>query len=241
MIKKGKQIIVALDFPHLKSALDFAEQLDPLACRVKIGKELFTASGPACIESFQKRGFEVFLDLKFHDIPNTVAKACEVAADLGCWMVNLHVSGGRQMLESAANILAKRSKRPLLVGVTVLTSMRKIDLRETGIAFGPEKQVLLLTALAREAGMDGIVCSPLEARSVRKEMGCNFVLVTPGVRPSSSTADDQNRIATPAEAVNMGSDFLVIGRPITRAENPPAVLQQIYDSLVTSVEQSGLD
>ena len=241
MIKKSKQIIVALDFPCLKTALDFSKRVDPLTCRVKIGKELFTASGPACIEAFQKRGFDVFLDLKFHDIPNTVSRACEAAADLGCWMVNLHVAGGRQMLEKAVEALARRKKRPLLIGVTVLTSMRQVDLNAIGVTHALEKQVLLLAALAKETGLDGVVCSPLETRAIRTEAGNNFVLVTPGVRPSQAKADDQSRIATPEEAINLGSDFLVIGRPITRAENPQRVLQQISERLAPSTEQTGLD
>ena len=241
MIKKSKQIIVALDYPCLESALDFSELIDPLTCRVKIGKELFTASGPACIEEFQKRGFDVFLDLKFHDIPNTVSRACEVAADLGCWMINLHVTGGRQMLEKAAGVLARRKTRPLLIGVTVLTSMKQVDLGAMGITHALEKQVLLLASLAKETGLDGVVCSPLEIRAVRKEAGEDFVLVTPGIRPSQANADDQSRIATPEEAIKMGSDFLVIGRPITRAENPQGILQQISERLASSIEQAGLD
>jgi orotidine-5'-phosphate decarboxylase len=238
MRKKNKQIIVALDLPCLKSAVDFAERLDPHACRVKIGKELFTASGPSSIEALQKRGFDVFLDLKFHDIPNTVARACEVAADLGCWMVNLHVSGGQKMLEKAVDALGRRKERPLLIGVTVLTSMSQVDLREVGIDLSPEKQVLRLTALAKQVGLDGVVCSPLETRAVRKEAGNDFILVTPGVRPARTEADDQNRIATPIEAINMGSDFLVIGRPITRAKDPQAALQQISGSLALLMEQA---
>jgi len=221
-------VIVALDFPTAEAALDLAARLDPARCRVKVGKELFTRSGPAVVERLQAQGFEVFLDLKYHDIPNTVAAACRAAADLGVWMVNVHASGGRRMMAAAREALeAGQGARPLLIGVTVLTSMGPEDLAEVGISVPPEEQVLRLARLGRDSGLDGVVCSPLEAAPLRQALGRDFRLVTPGVRPAGAAKGDQTRIMTPADALAAGSDYLVIGRPITQADDPVAALTSI--------------
>ena len=221
-------VIVALDFPTAEAALDLAARLDPARCRVKVGKELFTRSGPAVVERLQAQGFEVFLDLKYHDIPNTVAAACRAAADLGVWMVNVHASGGRRMMAAAREALdAAQGARPLLIGVTVLTSMGPEDLAEVGVPAPPEEQVLRLARLGRDSGLDGVVCSPLEAAPLRQALGRDFRLVTPGVRPAGAAQGDQTRIMTPADALAAGSDYLVIGRPITQADDPIAALTSI--------------
>jgi orotidine-5'-phosphate decarboxylase len=221
------QIIVALDFPDSSTALALASQLDPAACRLKIGKELFTRSGPALVEKLILDGFDVFLDLKYHDIPNTVASACAAAADLGVWMVNVHASGGRKMMQAAAEKLAGYSQRPLLIGVTVLTSMDSQDLREIGLNVSSEQQVIRLAGLTREAGLDGVVCSSQEVTSLRSVIGQEFKLVTPGIRPAGAGKQDQVRIATPGQAILDGSDYLVIGRPITQAQDPLQALRDI--------------
>ena len=223
-------IIVALDFSTLDEALALADRLDPGMCRVKVGKELFTTAGPSAVNALTARGFEVFLDLKYHDIPNTVAGACAAAADLGCWMVNVHASGGRQMLEQAASTLAKRSESPLLIAVTVLTSLDDEALTEVGIAEQPAPQVERLSRLAADCGLDGVVCSPLEIALVRKSTPSGFLMVTPGVRPAGASKGDQVRIATPGAALAAGSSYLVIGRPITQAEHPEIALTQIIES-----------
>jgi orotidine-5'-phosphate decarboxylase len=228
----GKRIIVALDFPSEAPALALVERLDPSRCRVKVGKELFTRSGPAFVESLRKQGFEVFLDLKFHDIPNTVAGACAAAADLGVWMVNVHISGGPRMIEAARTRLDRVARPPLLIGVTVLTSLSREDLSAVGCPGDPGQRVLTLAALGHAAGLDGVVCSPLEAASVRAAEGPHFRLVTPGVRPAGAARDDQVRVMTPREALVAGADDLVIGRPITEAEDPVAALRAIEESLV---------
>jgi orotidine-5'-phosphate decarboxylase len=204
------------------------ELLDPARCRLKIGKELFTRAGPGLVRRVIDAGFDVFLDLKYHDIPNTVAGACSAAADLGCWMINLHASGGRAMMEAACERLAHHAARPLLVAVTVLTSMDETAVGEVGFTTDPHGLVLRLAGLAQECGMDGVVCSAHEIRSIKQRCGNDFMAVTPGVRPKDSAADDQLRVATPAVAVGAGADFLVIGRPITRAEDPAAALDAIY-------------
>lgn len=228
-----KRIIVALDFPTEAQAIDLVERLDPARCRLKVGKELFTRSGPALVEALQIRGFDVFLDLKFHDIPNTVAGACAAAADLGVWMVNLHIAGGPRMIEAARMRLDRMSSRPLLIGVTVLTSLSRDDLSAVGCPGEPSERVLALAALGRAAGLDGVVCSPLEAAAVRAAEGPGFRLVTPGVRPAGGALDDQVRVMTPREALAAGADDLVIGRPITAAGDPSAALRTIEDSLMT--------
>lgn len=219
--------IVALDVPTAEPALRLARQLDPALCRLKVGKELFTRTGPALIETLHTQGYEIFLDLKFHDIPNTVAAACRAAAELGVWMVDVHASGGSRMLSAAREALASFRQRPLLVGVTVLTSLDQADLAQLGWNESPEQLVLRLARLARSADLDGLVCSAREADMLRRALGPEPLLVTPGIRPSRDTADDQRRIMTPAEALKAGASHLVIGRPITGATDPLAALQTI--------------
>jgi len=225
-------IIVALDFPEANAALEMAKALDPGKCRVKVGKELFTSAGPAVVESLQRLGFEVFLDLKFHDIPITTASAVRAAAELGVWMVNVHASGGRRMMEACRDILERRGgQRPLLTAVTILTSLEQEDLQEVGVDIEPMVQVQRLARLTQDCGLDGVVCSAREARALRGALGEDFLLVTPGIRPADSAADDQKRIVTPAQALENGSSYLVIGRPITRADEPGAALEAILATL----------
>lgn len=213
-------IIVALDYPDQASALKMASLLDPKDCRVKVGKELFTRSGPSVVESLQQQGFDVFLDLKFHDIPNTTAMAVKAAAELGVWMVNVHASGGRRMMEAAANVLSQANSRTLLIAVTVLTSMEKSDLEELGIDLDPAEQVERLAQLTAQSGLHGVVCSAQEAALLRTSLPQDFYLVTPGIRPVDAESGDQKRIMTPVAALQQGSSYLVIGRPITKAVNP---------------------
>jgi orotidine-5'-phosphate decarboxylase len=229
-----KPVIVALDFPAAAPALELLERLDPRRCRVKIGKELFTRAGPALVETVAGRGFDVFLDLKYHDIPNTVAAACAAAADLGVWMLNVHASGGMAMMCAARERLAAMDAPPLLIAVTVLTSLDAADLAAVGCPGEPAARVLALAALARDAGLDGVVCSPLEAAAVRSALGPGFRLVTPGVRPASAAAGDQKRVMTPAQACAAGADYLVVGRPITAAPDPLAALAAIDAELRTA-------
>ena len=221
------RVIVALDFPAAAPALALLEQLDPARCRVKVGKELFTRGGPQLVERAVAAGFDVFLDLKFHDIPNTVAGACAAAADLGVWMVNVHASGGPAMLRAARERLDGLSSPPLLIAVTVLTSLDASDLAAVGCPGEPAERVLQLARLSQQAGLDGVVCSPLEAAAVRAELGPDFRLVTPGVRPVFAASGDQKRVMTPAQALAVGADYLVIGRPITAAAEPMAALAAI--------------
>ena len=221
------RIIVSLDFPNRDQALALARLLDPQRCNVKVGKELFTCSGPDLVETLVQRGFRVFLDMKFHDIPNTVAGACRAAAKLGVWMLNIHASGGRRMMEAAREAVADSTRPPLLIGVTVLTSLTSDDLRETGINEDAGEHVLRLARLARDSGLDGVVCSSREAQMLRRELGGNFLLVTPGIRPAGAAGDDQRRVKTPAQAIEAGSDYLVIGRPITQAQDPMKALEAI--------------
>jgi len=230
-LNKAPRIIIALDFPAEAPALELVERLTPDLCRLKVGKEMFTRLGPAFVERLAARGFDVFLDLKFHDIPNTVAAACAAAADLGVWMVNLHASGGRRMMEAARERLETLATRPLLIGVTILTSMGEEDLAEVGFSGSPEENVLRLARLTRDSGLDGIVCSPLEAARVRPALGADFLLVTPGVRPAAASTDDQKRVMTPARALETGADLLVIGRPITAAADPVASLAAIHGEI----------
>jgi orotidine-5'-phosphate decarboxylase len=218
---------VALDYPREDAAWALIEQLDAGMCRLKIGKEMFTRLGPAFVERVIGRGFDVFLDLKYHDIPNTVAAACEAAADLGVWMMNVHASGGRRMMETAMDRLAQRAQRPLLIAVTILTSLSQEELAEIGYRGSAEENVLRLAGLARDSGLDGVVCSPREAAPLRERVGGDFLLVTPGVRPASASLDDQTRVMTPADAMRAGSSYLVVGRPITGAADPLAALQAI--------------
>jgi len=224
-------VVVALDFPAAAEALHLAERLPPKLCRLKVGKELFTRAGPALVEKLQHMGFEVFLDLKFHDIPNTVAGAVRAAAELGVWMVNVHVAGGRRMMEAAGEALQGRSHRPLLIGVTVLTSMSDQDLAELGYAESPHERVLRLAALAASSGLDGVVCSALEAKDLRRERGAGFCLVTPGIRMAGDDAGDQRRVVTPSDAIAMGANYLVIGRSITSAVDPLVALQRVHAEL----------
>ena len=214
------RVIVALDYSSSREAEAFVDSVSPDTCKLKVGKELFTLAGPAFVDRLVKRGFDVFLDLKFHDIPNTVAMAVAAAADLGVWMTDLHAAGGRRMMEASREVLAQRNSDMLLIAVTVLTSMQQSDLQELGIAASPEEQVIRLASLAKSAGMDGVVSSAMEASSLRHQFGQDFTLVTPGIRPLSAQADDQRRVVTPAEAISNGSSYLVIGRPITRSDNP---------------------
>jgi orotidine-5'-phosphate decarboxylase len=223
-VNRSPRIIVALDFPDAPAALGFAGKLSPDACRVKVGKELFTSAGPVVIEKLVDRGFDVFLDLKFHDIPNTVAAAVSAAANMGVWMLNVHGLGGRQMLEAARNALAQFSNPPLLIAVTILTSMDQQSLSEVGLQGSPIENVLRLASLARAAGLDGVVCSPQEVSVLRQELGEDFLRVTPGIRLASDKADDQKRIMTPLDAIKAGSDYLVMGRSITRADAPDQLL-----------------
>jgi len=228
------KIIVALDYADENPALRLIEQLDTDLCRLKVGKEMFTRLGPAFVEKIQRMGFQVFLDLKYHDIPNTVAKACQAAADLNVWMVNVHASGGRRMMEAAAQALQTYRHKPLLIAVTVLTSMSQDDLLELGIHHTPAEQALKLAALGQSSGLDGVVCSAQEAPQMRQQFGEGFILVSPGIRPAGSQADDQRRIMTPAQAVQAGSNYLVVGRPVTLAENPLQVLQTINSEISTA-------
>ena len=225
------RIIVSLDFPDRDQALALARLLDPHRCNVKVGKELFTSSGPELVEALVQRGFRVFLDLKFHDIPNTVAAACRAAARLGVWMLNIHAAGGRRMMEAAREAVADSARPPLLIGVTVLTSLTSDELRETGISEDTGAHVLRLARLARDSGLDGVVCSSREAQMLRRELGRNFLLVTPGIRPAGAAGDDQRRVRTPAQAIEAGSDYLVIGRPITQAPDPMKALEAIEEEI----------
>jgi orotidine-5'-phosphate decarboxylase len=223
----GPRILVALDFADPAAALALLERLDPKRCGVKIGKELFTRAGPKVVRRAVGAGYAVFLDLKFHDIPNTVAGACEAAADLGVWMVNVHAQGGPAMLAAARARLDRHCERPLLIAVTVLTSLEASDLAAVGCPGDPGERALALAGLARDAGLDGVVCSPLEASAMRARFGTGFRLVTPGVRPVQAERQDQKRVMTPAAAVAAGADHLVIGRPITAAADPLAALAAI--------------
>lgn len=224
-------IIVALDVNNQRDALNLADQMDPKLCRLKVGKELFTRLGPQIIQDLHQRQFDVFLDLKFHDIPNTTAQAVLAAADLGVWMVNVHASGGREMMETTVLRLKKANYNIHLIAVTVLTSMSNDDLHELGIQANATEQVVKLAALTKSCGVDGVVCSAQEAKILRAQLGPDFLLVTPGIRPADSATDDQKRIVTPQQAIQDGVDYMVIGRPITKADNPQQKLIEIYQSI----------
>ncbi|ATJ82485.1 orotidine-5'-phosphate decarboxylase [Halomonas beimenensis] len=224
-------LIIALDYSSLDAALCMADRLDPARCRLKVGKELFTRSGPDVLEALHGRGFEVFLDLKFHDIPNTVAGAVQAAAEQGVWMVNVHAGGGRRMMEAAKERLVRQGLSTQLIAVTVLTSMAAEDLAEVGVSVSPAEQVERLAALARDSGMDGVVCSAQEAARLRVLCGDDFLKVTPGIRPAAAQAGDQRRVMTPGEAVAAGSTHLVVGRPVTQADDPMAALAAIEAEL----------
>jgi orotidine-5'-phosphate decarboxylase len=223
----GPRVIVALDAPSAVEALQLANRLRPVDCRLKVGYELFTAAGPAVIETLAGKGFDVFLDLKYHDIPNTVAAACAAAARLGVWMLNVHALGGARMMQAAREAVDRAQKRPLLIGVTVLTSHSAEDLVGIGLGGAAEGHVLRLAGQARECGLDGVVCSARESRVLRQNLGEPFCLVTPGIRPAGSGADDQRRVVTPADAIQAGSDYIVVGRPVTGAVDPAQALAAI--------------
>ena len=227
------KIIVALDNMNQEQAIALASSLDPALCHVKVGKELFTRSGPQVVENLVKLGFKVFLDLKFHDIPNTVANACKAAAELGVWMINVHASGGQKMMAAAREALNEFSNPPLLIAVTVLTNLSSEDLEAIGIHVSVEEQVKRLVLLAAKSGMDGVVCSPMETTMIKKLAIKDFILVTPGVRPLDSSMDDQTRTQTPAQAIKNGSDYLVIGRPITRSKEPLETIKSINSEIFT--------
>ena len=224
-------VIVALDYHSEKEAMEMAAKLDPTQCRVKVGKELFTLCGPSVLEKLHQRGFQVFLDLKFHDIPNTTSKAVQAAADLGVWMVNVHASGGRRMMEACISGLDKYKAPPKLIAVTVLTSMERDDLVDLGLNVEPIEHVKRLAKLTEASGLDGVVCSAQEVVALREVCGEDFNLITPGIRPASAEKGDQRRVMTPLDAVNAGSDYLVIGRPITQSSDPARALEDILVSL----------
>ncbi|MDG1311109.1 MAG: orotidine-5'-phosphate decarboxylase [Porticoccaceae bacterium] len=224
-------VIVALDFDNRQAAFALAEQLDPTQCRLKVGKELFTRTGPELVKALVGQGFDVFLDLKFYDIPNTTAKAISAAADLGVWMANVHASGGSRMMAAAKQALEQQGSDMLLIAVTVLTSMDEADLAELGINRSPAEQVMSLAQVSKNAGVDGVVCSAQEASALKAALGSEFKLITPGIRLSDSAADDQRRVVSPPDAIALGSDYLVIGRPITESPDPLGTLLWINQSL----------
>ncbi|CCN82814.1 orotidine-5'-phosphate decarboxylase [Vibrio nigripulchritudo SFn27] len=227
-----QKVIVALDYDKQEDALAFVDRIDPSTCRLKVGKEMFTLFGPEFVRELHKRGFSVFLDLKFHDIPNTCSKAVRAAAELGVWMVNVHAGGGERMMSASREILEPYGKdRPLLIGVTVLTSMEQNDLAGIGLDVAPQEQVMRLANLTKRSGLDGVVCSAQEASLLKSELGREFKLVTPGIRPAGAAVGDQKRIMTPVDAIEAGSDYLVIGRPITQATDPAKVLAEINATL----------
>jgi orotidine-5'-phosphate decarboxylase len=236
---RDPKVIIALDYPNAVPALALIDRLDPTLCRLKVGKELFTATGPALLEKLMQRGFEIFLDLKFHDIPNTTAQACKAAASLGVWMVNVHALGGRKMLVAAREAIVNSAQRPKLIAVTILTSMGQQDLAELCINATPAEMVLHLATLAQDTGLDGVVCSGQEAVLLRKHCGNEFCLVTPGIRPVHATLDDQSRVMSPKAAMQAGSSYLVIGRPITQAEDPLQALLDINQELGMSLNNVG--
>lgn len=227
MQNNDSKVIVALDYADAASALKLVNQLDPALCKLKVGKELFTAAGPQLIEKLIAKDFKVFLDLKFHDIPNTVAKACEAASNLGVWMLNVHASGGSAMMQAALEGVNKSRQKPYLIAVTVLTSMNQASLNEIGIEVSIENQVLKLAKLTQQAGLHGVVCSALEAQLLKQHLPDNFLLVTPGIRPLNVNQDDQSRVVTPSQALHIGVSYLVIGRPITQATDPLKALEAI--------------
>lgn len=231
MEQQNSRIIVALDYDDADKAIAMVDRLDTARCRVKIGKELFTHAGPDLVRRIQDKGFEVFLDLKFHDIPNTVKKACAAAADLGVWMLTVHASGGEEMMMAAREGVSTFSHTPKLVAVTVLTSMQESDFSQLGVSRSLEEQVMRLASLAQQSRMDGVVCSAQEVVELRKLLSENFDLVTPGIRPQGSAAGDQKRVMTPREAIQSGSNYLVIGRPITQARDPQRALNTIFDEI----------
>lgn len=230
----SSRIIVALDYSSAEDALRLAEKLEPRLCRLKVGKELFTAAGPNLVEKLMHKGFDIFLDLKFHDIPNTVAKACKAAANLGVWMINVHALGGRKMLMAAREVIPQGSSK--LIAVTLLTSMDQNDLAEIGLQGTPDQIVERLARLAQDCALDGVVCSALEAVNLRHQLGRDFCLVTPGIRPVDNQSDDQKRITTPQQAIRNGANYLVIGRPVTQAKDPLIALRQLNQTIDNCLE-----
>lgn len=228
---QDKPILVALDFDNAQQTMELVDRLQPQRCRLKVGKELFTSEGPQLVEKLQNKGFDIFLDLKFHDIPNTVAKAVKAAGNLGVWMVNVHASGGQRMMEAASDALANFQTRPELIAVTVLTSMEQADLAGVGLNVEPQDHVKRLAKLTQDSGLDGVVCSAQEAEMLKTLCGQEFKLVTPGIRPSFSQQGDQRRVMTPAEAKQVGVDYMVIGRPITQADDPIHALTLIEQEI----------
>lgn len=228
---KDPKIIVALDFPSRAQVVQLAERLDPKLCRLKVGFQSYIHSGPALIDELMELGFEIFLDLKFHDIPNTVASACTAAANLGVWMINVHASGGERMVAAAREAIDAQQHQPHLLAVTVLTSTSEEEHRALGFRNTIEEQVLSLAQLAQQQGADGVVCSAAEVSVLRAELGDSFLLVTPGIRPAGADQQDQQRVVTPQQAIQDGSSYLVIGRPVTQAKDPVAVLHQIEFTL----------
>jgi len=228
---RGPRLIIALDFPDAGQARDFASQFTPADCRLKVGLELFVVGGPSLVRELVDRGYDVFLDLKFHDIPTTVAHACRRAADLGVWMLNVHAMGGADMLAAAREAVAAAARRPLLIGVTVLTSHDDASLAAIGFSDDAAKTVDRLAQLSQSTALDGVVCSGHEVPALRRAMGSDFVLVTPGIRPAGTERNDQHRALTPAEAIRAGADFLVVGRPITAAEDPRVVVRIINQQI----------
>ena len=235
-VSGGPKLVVALDFDNAADCMQLVNQLSPEFCRVKIGKELFTACGPKVVENIQSKGFDVFLDLKFHDIPNTVAKAVKSAANLGVWMVNIHASGGPKMMDAAVDALSAYQEKPLLIAVTVLTSMDAVQLNHIGVTATPARQVAMLAQLARASGVDGVVSSAQEVESIKKSCGKKFLCVTPGIRPANAKADDQHRIMTPSQAIHANSDYLVVGRPITQATDPLLASQAIHAEIEAALK-----
>ncbi len=233
-MNSSSRIIVALDYANPNDALKLVSQLEPSRCKLKIGKELFTRAGPDFVRDLVKKKFDLFLDLKFHDIPNTVARACAAAAELGVWMVNVHALGGRSMLLAAHEALQQYDHPPLLIAVTLLTSMSQTDLLEVGLTGTVDENVSRLAHLTHQCGLNGVVCSALEAKSLRSLTNTHFKLVTPGIRFGDSTTEDQKRIATPRFAIEQGADYLVVGRPITQAANPMAVIERIEEEINSS-------
>ena len=226
------RVIVALDFDDADKAMALVDQLDPAACKLKVGKEMFTLFGPEFVKSLIAKGFDIFLDLKFHDIPNTVAKACKAAAEMGVWMVNVHASGGMEMMKAAKNAIASSSHpQTKLIAVTVLTSMDQAQLNDVVPEVSPAEQVKKLAQLTADSGLDGVVCSAKEAVMLRETHNDAFLLVTPGIRPAGADVGDQKRVMTPVDAIDAGVSYLVMGRPITQAENPLAALQAVNQSL----------
>jgi orotidine-5'-phosphate decarboxylase len=225
------KIIVALDYSNSQQAVEFAQKVNPQQCRLKIGKELFTSAGPALVESLVGQGYDIFLDLKFHDIPNTVMKAAAAAANLGVWMLNVHAVGGKAMMQAAREGVEVVSQRPFLIAVTVLTSMSQQDLKLIGIDKPLPELVSSLCATALDSGLDGVVCSAQEAAMLREQTGASALLVTPGIRPDWAKNDDQKRIVTPRQAISDGASYLVIGRPVTQHPEPAEALQLISDSI----------